>query len=74
MGFGAASRLHTARILRLSGDLPLIVEIVDDEAKIDGFLPGLDGMMGGGLVSLEKIRVIHYRHENGATKKDSGAS
>lgn len=62
MGFGATSRLHTAKILRLSDDLPMIVEIVDDEAKIEAFLPLLDGMIGGGLVTLEKARVIHYRH------------
>ncbi|OAM90171.1 DUF190 domain-containing protein [Termitidicoccus mucosus] len=74
MGFGAASRLRTAKILRLSGDLPIIVEIVDDEAKINAFLPILDTMMGGGLVTLEKVRVIHYRHENGATKKKDAAS
>lgn len=64
MGFGAASRLHTAKILRLSDDLPIIIEIVDDEAKINAFLPILDAMMGGGLVTLEKVRVIHYRHGN----------
>ncbi len=62
MGFGAASRMHTAKILRLSEDLPLIIEIVDEEAKIDAFLPTLDTMMGGGLVTLEKVRVLHYRH------------
>ena len=61
MGFGAASRLHTAKILRLSNDLPIIVEIVDAEAKIEAFLPVLDRMMGGGLVTLEKVKVIHYR-------------
>lgn len=62
MGFGAASRLHTAKILRLSADLPMIIEIVDEETKINGFLPVLDGIMGGGLVTLEKVRVLHYRH------------
>jgi uncharacterized protein len=61
MGFGASSRLHTSRILRLSADLPLVIEIVDTEEKINGFLPTLDGLMGGGLVTLEKVRVIHYR-------------
>ncbi|MFY9925675.1 MAG: DUF190 domain-containing protein [Opitutaceae bacterium] len=66
MGFGATSRLHTAKILRLSDDLPMIVEIVDDEAKIEAFLPLLDGMIGGGLVTLEKARVIHYRHGGAA--------
>src|SRR5580704_1594685 len=61
MGFGKTSRLHTSKILRLSGDLPLIIEIVDSEEKINAFLPILDRMMGGGLVTLEKTRVLHYR-------------
>jgi PII-like signaling protein len=65
MGFGACSRLHTAKILRLSDDLPMVIEIVDAEEKINAFLPVLDGMMGGGLVTLEKVRVIHYRDRNG---------
>jgi uncharacterized protein len=64
MGYGANSRLHTAKILRLSDDLPMVIEIVDEETKINGFLPVLDGMMGGGLVTLEKIKVIHYRHSS----------
>src|SRR5947207_11212996 len=62
MGFGAASRIHTAKILRLSMDLPMVIEIVDTEEKVKTFLPLLDEMMGGGLVTLEKIKVIHYRH------------
>ena len=61
MGFGKSSRLHTTKILRLSMDLPLVIEIVDSEEKIQGFLPVLDEMMKGGLVTLEKVRVIHYR-------------
>ena len=61
MGFGKSSRLHTAKILRLSMDLPLVIEIVDSEEKIQAFLPMLDQMMKGGLVTLEKVRVIHYR-------------
>lgn len=61
IGFGASSRLHTSKILRLSVDLPLVIEIVDREEKIDEFLPLLDTMMGGGLVTLEKVRVLHYR-------------
>ncbi len=61
MGFGKASRLHTAKILRLSMDLPLVIEIVDSEEKIHAFLPTLDQMMGGGLVTLEKVKVLHYR-------------
>lgn len=63
MGFGKSSRLHTAKILRLSEDLPLLIEIVDTEEKIEAFLPVLDGMIGGGLVTLEKVRVVHYRGE-----------
>lgn len=61
MGFGKSSHMHTAKILRLSMDLPLIIEIVDSEEKINTFLPVLDEMMGGGLVTLEKARVIDYR-------------
>ncbi len=61
MGFGKSSRLHTAKALRVSLDLPLIVEIVDSEEKVNGFLPVLDEMMKGGLVTLEKVRVIDYR-------------
>ncbi len=61
MGFGKSSRLHTAKILRLSMDLPLVIEIVDGEDKIKAFLPQLDGMMGGGLVTWERVRVVHYR-------------
>src|SRR2546423_14388045 len=72
MGFGKSSRLHTAKILRLSMDLPLVIEIVDEEQKIQAFLPVLDEMMKGGLVTLEKVRVIHYRAgqtEEGAKDK-----
>src|SRR6266496_2510008 len=61
MGFGKSSRLHTAKILRLSTDLPLVIEIVDTEEKINRFLPVLDERMKGGLVTLEKVRVIDYR-------------
>ena len=61
MGFGKSSRLHTMKILRLSMDLPLVIEIVDAEEKINAFLPVLDEMMKGGLVTLEKARVIDYR-------------
>lgn len=60
MGFGKSSRLHTAKILRLSMDLPMVIEIVDAEEKIEAFLPALDGMMGAGLVTTEKVRVIRY--------------
>ena len=61
MGFGKSSRLHTAKILRLSMDLPMVIEIVDSEEKIRAFLPVLDGLMGGGLVTMEQVQVIDYR-------------
>jgi hypothetical protein len=61
MGFGKSSRLHTAKILRLSADLPLVIEIVDSEEKIQSFLPVLGQMMGGGLLTLEKVKVVEYR-------------
>ena len=61
MGFGKSSRLHTSKILRLSMDLPLVIEIVDSEEKINSFLPVLDEMVGGGLVTTEKVKVVHYR-------------
>ena len=61
MGFGKSSRLHTAKILRLSVDLPLVIEIVDTEEKINAFLPTLEKMMRGGLVTAEKVKVLHYR-------------
>ena len=61
MSFGKSSRLHTAKILRLSIDLPLVIEIVDSEEKVQEFLPVLDTMMGGGLVTLEKVQVLEYR-------------
>lgn len=60
-GFGASARLHTDRVLRLSTDLPIIVEVVEEEARIQEVLPDLDTMIGGGLVTLEKARVILYR-------------
>jgi len=65
MGFGRHSVMHTAKILRLSEDLPMIVEIVDSLEKIEAFLPILDTMVPEGLVTLEQVRVIHYRSNNG---------
>ncbi len=62
LGFGAHSRIHTAKILRLSEDLPMVVEIVDRPERIAAFLPELDRLMAEGLVTLEKVRVITYRH------------
>jgi PII-like signaling protein len=60
MSYGHSSRLHTAKILRLSEDLPVVIEIVESEEKINAFLPVLDGMMGSGLVTLEKVQVLQY--------------
>ena len=62
MGFGADSHMHTAKILRLSEDLPIIVEIVDTPDRIAAFLPDLDAMLQEGLITLERARVIAYRH------------
>jgi PII-like signaling protein len=62
MGFGAASRIHTAKILRLSMDLPMVIEIVDTEEKVELLLPFLEQAMGGGLVTMEKVKVIRYTH------------
>lgn len=66
MGFGKSSRLHTAKILRLSMDLPLVIEIVDSDQKIQQFLPVLDQMMRGGLLTMEKVNVIQYRGQQPA--------
>ena len=68
MGFGAHSRLHTVKILRLSEDLPVVVEIVDTEDKIKTLLPHIDDMVEEGLITLEKVHVIKYR-ANGADGK-----
>lgn len=72
LGFGANSRIHSAKILRLSEDLPVIVEIVDSPERIAAFLPDLDSMIGEGLVTLERVRVITYRHDGSAG--DEGSS
>ncbi len=60
-GFGASSKMHTDKVLRLSLDLPLILEIVETEEAIQSILPELDEMIGGGLITLERARVIMYR-------------
>ncbi|KAF2988840.1 DUF190 domain-containing protein (plasmid) [Methylocystis sp. MJC1] len=60
LGYGHSSKLHTTKILRLSEDLPLVIEIVDNDEKIKAFLPILDEMMSGGLVTLERVQVLHY--------------
>jgi PII-like signaling protein len=59
-GFGPDSILHTAGILRLSADLPLVIEVIDSEDRLEAVLPEVDRMMGGGLVTMEKVRVIRY--------------
>lgn len=61
MGYGASSQLHNAKILQLSMDLPFVIEIVDNEEKIDAFLPVLEPMMNGGLVTVESVKVVHYK-------------
>ena len=67
MGFGRHSVLHTAKVLRLSEDLPMVIEIVDSPEKIEEFLPILDTMVTDGLVTLEKVQIIHYRPEASPT-------
>lgn len=64
LGFGASSRIHTSKILRLSEDLPMVIEIVDTPERIQDLLPELDEMMDEGLITLEKVRVIAYRHNS----------
>jgi PII-like signaling protein len=66
VGYGHSSRLHTTKILRLSQDLPIVIEIVDTQERIDAFLPELDRMMTSGLVTLEKVQVLQY----GETRTD----
>ncbi|MCD6334529.1 MAG: DUF190 domain-containing protein [Candidatus Latescibacteria bacterium] len=64
MGFGADSRMHTAKILRLSEDLPIIIEIVDTKAHLDKLMPFLDETVEEGLITMEKVRVVKYRHSD----------
>ena len=61
LGYGASSRVHTAKILRLSMDLPVVIEIIDQPEKIEVFLPVLEELIEGGLVTLEPVKVVHYR-------------
>ena len=65
MGFGKNSVIHTAKILRLSEDLPMVIEIVDSSAKIEAFLPLLNEMVADGLVTVERVRVLHYQSRQG---------
>lgn len=66
MGFGPTARLHTDKVLRLSVDLPLVIECVDTEDKINAILPELDEMLDGGLITLERAKVIAYRAHDGS--------
>jgi uncharacterized protein len=68
VGFGHSSHIHTTKILRLSQDLPIVVEIVDSKEKIEAFLPTLDMMMSSGLVTIEKVQVLQYGTEKPASK------
>jgi PII-like signaling protein len=61
LGFGQTSHLHTTKLLRLSDDLPIVIEIVDSQEKIDAFIPILDAMMGSGMVTIENVQVLQYR-------------
>jgi PII-like signaling protein len=64
-GFGAHSRVHTAKLLRLSEDLPIVIELVDRPERIEAFLPELDAMVTEGMITLEKVRIIKYRQKEG---------
>lgn len=66
MGFGQSSRMHVAKILRLSMDLPMVIEIIDSEEKVRGFLPEVERMVGGGLVTLQLVEVVSYRPGQGS--------
>ena len=66
LGFGVHSRIHSAKIFAISEDLPMVVEIVDPPERIEAFLPDLDKMVGEGLITIEKVRVIAYRHAEDA--------
>lgn len=67
-GFGATARLHSDKVLRLSMDLPIVIECIETQEKVDAILPELDGMLGGGLITLERAHVIVYRGD--AEKKE----
>jgi PII-like signaling protein len=63
LGFGKTSRMHAAKVIEMSNDLPLVIEIVDTEDKLNNFLPVLDKMHKSGMVTLEKVNVLHYKHD-----------
>ena len=75
MAFGASSRIHAAKFLELSLDLPIVIECVETQENIDAILPELDTMVGGGLITLEKVNVIMYRpHETNDGRADTTAT
>ena len=74
IGFGHSSRIHTSRFLRLSQDLPVVVEIIDSQEKIERFLPVLDGMMASGLITMERAEVLQYGAEEAGSVKSSSES
>ena len=74
IGFGHSSRIHTSRFLRLSQDLPVVVEIIDSQEKIGLFLPVLDGMMASGLITMERAEVLQYGAEEAGSVKSSSES
>ena len=69
-GFGAHSRLHTAKVLRLSEDMPMLIEIVDKEERIRAFIPACDEMVKDGLVTLEKVEILRYSADSGAAPSE----
>lgn len=73
MGFGANSIIHNDRVLVMSSDLPLVIEIVESREKAEKFLPLLDDMVQGGMITMEEVRVIAYRHNPAATEKKAGS-
>ena len=73
LGFGHSSRIHTAKILALSEDLPVVIEIVDTKEKVDSFLPVIDQMIGSGLVTLEKVQVLRYGTQKNTEIFDSAS-
>lgn len=74
IGFGHSSRIHTSKFLRLSQDLPVVVEIIDSQEKIERFLPVLDGMMASGLITMERAEVLQYGAEEAGSVKSSSES
>ena len=72
-GFGADSRIHTSRILRLSEDLPVVIEVVDTAERIDAIVPVLDEMVGEGMLTLERVQIVAYRSSKDTSEKDTSA-